>query len=160
MKKLYLIRHAKAEDTSSTGDFGRCLSVRGNEQAFDLGEALAREKISIDHFYCSSAVRTRETLGQIQKQECYAHTKASFSDELYSASLNTLLYAVASLPAECESAAFVFHNPVCAQLMMHISKDSLDAVKPASCSGFELDIYDWDAVGNEVGEVVFNFRSS
>jgi len=59
--KLYLIRHAKAEDPGPEGDLARRLTERGREEARRVGEALKRLGMRPALIVASPALRAQET---------------------------------------------------------------------------------------------------
>jgi len=61
MPRLLLLRHAKAEPGSSSGDHGRALSERGHRAASDIGKAVAGHFTGPPTVLCSTALRTRQT---------------------------------------------------------------------------------------------------
>lgn len=61
MKRLLLLRHAKAEAESSGGDHARVLAPRGERDAAAMGAAMKRAGYLPDLALCSTAARTRQT---------------------------------------------------------------------------------------------------
>lgn len=62
MKRLYLLRHAKAvRDLSIREDALRPLAPRGREDATRLAGYFAEARLRPDRVLCSAAIRTRET---------------------------------------------------------------------------------------------------
>lgn len=79
--KLHLLRHAKTSPTSDTGkDIDRPLSVKGISQSNLMGNYLINKGNLVD-VWCSSAVRTRQTLDIVQYHA--ALNQASIKDDLY-----------------------------------------------------------------------------
>lgn len=87
---LYLLRHAKTNQISSSGkDFDRELLERGREQARMMAEHFKEMPISPTSIFCSSAMRTRETLAIIQEEINFSDI--TYLDELYLTSEAALL---------------------------------------------------------------------
>ena len=62
MRRLLLLRHAKAERSQPGGrDHDRVLTQRGRADAKTLGAYLARHRLVPDRALVSTAARTRET---------------------------------------------------------------------------------------------------
>lgn len=59
--RVILIRHGEALSSSPLGDEGRCLSVRGREQARATGRALAGRGFAPDRVWASPLVRAQQT---------------------------------------------------------------------------------------------------
>ena len=61
MMRLFLLRHAEAEDHAVSGDEARCLTERGQDQARTVGRFCERTGIEPQLILHSPFVRTRET---------------------------------------------------------------------------------------------------
>lgn len=111
MKTLFLLRHAKSSwDDAVLDDFDRPLSKRGRRAAKAMGEYLATLPSPPGQVICSSARRTRETLGHIQ--EILGNTlPARFEKGIYLADPATLLRRLRRLDDSLTSAMVVGHNP-------------------------------------------------
>ena len=87
---LHLLRHSKTNQISSSGkDFDRKLLDRGKEQARMMAEHFKEMPIITASVYCSSAIRTRETLAIIQEEINFSDI--TYLDHLYLASQASLL---------------------------------------------------------------------
>ena len=96
---LHFLRHAKTNQLSPSGrDFDRELLPRGYEQLSEfrafVGKNNQQKALSIDHIYCSSAKRTRQTFNEIAG--LFPNATISFHDELYLASASELLTFLSS----------------------------------------------------------------
>ncbi|GAB5416505.1 MAG: hypothetical protein Crog4KO_09090 [Crocinitomicaceae bacterium] len=86
MLQLHLLRHAKTEQISPTGkDFDRFLMKKGLHQRDDLKNFFTAIS-GIEHVWCSSAKRTRETLEPLEGLPA-----PHFFDDLYLCSHKTML---------------------------------------------------------------------
>ncbi len=87
--KIHLLRHAKTSPTSSSGkDIDRPLSTKGISQSNLMGDYLKKID-SIDEVWCSSAVRTRETLEIVKYHRSY--NRVNIKDDLYLCSRDQFL---------------------------------------------------------------------
>lgn len=116
MKRLYLLRHAKA----STGepdedDHARSLTSRGRRAADRIGDVLAARGELPEFVLCSSSRRTRETLDRVLDR-LTARPRVVIEEELYLADCRTLLARVRGIPEEVERALLVGHHPGIADL--------------------------------------------
>ncbi len=113
--RLYIVRHAKADDGSPTGeDADRPLRPRGHRQAEALGGYFAAEAPSPAIVLASPYLRARETAEHIWSA---LDLLPQFDDRLAAhRSLADYLDVIADL-AGAPSAAIVGHNPLCAQLV-------------------------------------------
>ena len=86
---LFLIRHAKTEKTSTSGnDFDRELAEKGQLQAEKLNNVLAKFDFNSVDIWCSDAVRTKQTLSYIDNH--FPSANIEFNNELYLASAKTI----------------------------------------------------------------------
>src|SRR3954468_24768365 len=94
MRRLLLLRHAKAERSQPGGrDHDRVLAERGRADAKKLGLYLARHGFVPDRAVVSTAVRTCETWALLAA----AFVKAppvSFEERIYEASPQAILAAI------------------------------------------------------------------
>ncbi|WP_186299813.1 SixA phosphatase family protein, partial [Campylobacter jejuni] len=67
MKKIYIIRHAKASKSGDIDDFERKLTKSGKEDLKKLFKNLASHEIYPDLVLSSPAVRTAKTAKKIAK---------------------------------------------------------------------------------------------
>lgn len=163
MKYLYLFRHADtlpAEGEQS--DHERMLSELGQEECVRIGHFLKEESLRPQKALCSTAVRTRTTLGLVAKT-LGEPIEAEFAHALYLATPGELLHHVNSLDDALESAMIVGHNPGIHQFAaMLASKGQSDALgalhghfPPASLALIKLDVAHWAEVSpHSAGELL------
>lgn len=106
MKKLILMRHAKAEKEAASGeDFDRPLSEKGRIDAKKMAQALQKLGLSPDLCLVSSAMRTRETFAGFEGLE------ATFSKDLYNADAPHLRRAIEAAEDDHDTILLIAHNP-------------------------------------------------
>ena len=116
MRHLMLLRHAKTERDSPTGnDRDRRLNARGREDAPTLGRYLAAHRIVPQCVLVSPATRARETW-DLLKNELPKAPPHEIVHELYSADTSELLHVVRiaqqlAQRASTERLMIVGHNP-------------------------------------------------
>ena len=116
MKRLAVLRHAKAErDSASGADFDRPLAERGRDDARRLGRELARRGLRFDLVLASPAARVRETV------EGLGATDIRFEPRIYEAGLTTLLDLLRAVPEACQSVLLVGHNPGVQELLLDLT---------------------------------------
>jgi len=112
MKKLILIRHAKSSWANSyLSDKDRPLNERGWHDAPLMAKLLSGECASPDLIVCSSSKRTRQTVKFFSEDWGISDSRVQYSDSLFHASVNQLLFVIKSLDEELDSVALVGHNP-------------------------------------------------
>lgn len=152
MKYLYLFRHADAlPPEREQSDHDRALSELGQEECARIGNFLKEEGLKPEFALCSTAMRTRTTLGLVAKV-LGQPIEARFEHALYLASPGEIFHQVNALDNTIQSAMVVGHNPGIHQFCMMLAKKgneaSLNALSrhfpPASMALFRLDIAEWD----------------
>ncbi len=118
MKRLFLLRHAKAVPAESgIEDFDRTLMLSGMQDAGAMARHLRKSGYGVDLILCSAAVRTSQTA------ELLLHEMAceiEYRDNLYLAEPAKILAAVRAVPATVSALMLVGHNPgleACAALL-------------------------------------------
>ncbi|AMN43327.1 SixA phosphatase family protein [Rhodoplanes sp. Z2-YC6860] len=116
MRRLLLLRHAKAERLQSGGrDHDRILAKRGREDAAAVGAYLVRHKLIPDLALVSTSARTRETWGLVAKIFPKV-PPAEFEGTIYEAEPEAILDAVRATEPEVRTLLVVGHNPGMQQL--------------------------------------------
>jgi phosphohistidine phosphatase len=109
MKRLFLLRHAKAQPAEEgVEDFDRTLMLSGMQDAGAMARYLRKSDYRLDLILCSTAART------VQTAELVLHeldTGIDYRDSLYLADAAKILAAVRGAPAKAEALMVVGHNP-------------------------------------------------
>ncbi|MBL4679040.1 MAG: histidine phosphatase family protein [Mucilaginibacter sp.] len=121
MKKLLLIRHAKATHEPGYIDFERPLTNKGFEQCETMTARLIKNNIKPQLLVSSPALRTLST-ANVFSQELGLATATTYPD-IYDASENTLLKVISNLPNEYDFIALVGHNPGISQVLYALSNE-------------------------------------
>jgi phosphohistidine phosphatase len=116
MRRLLLLRHAKAERSAPGGrDHDRVLNERGRADARKLGAFLARHAFVPDRALVSTATRTRQTWELLATAFAKA-PPVSFDERIYDASPQTILEAVNDTAPETGTLLVIGHNPTLQEL--------------------------------------------
>lgn len=110
MKRLILLRHAKAVAKDAAEDFDRVLAPGGRAQMTVMARYLADERLAPDLAIVSPSARTRETWS-LAKLALAEEIPAVFEARVYEASDEMLLAVLRETGAEIRSAILVGHNP-------------------------------------------------
>src|ERR1700761_699379 len=109
MKRLFLLRHAKAQPADGgTEDFDRTLMLSGMQDGAAMAHHLRKSDHKINLILCSSSART------IQTAELVLHelrAEIEYRDNLYLADPAKIMAAVRGAPANVASLMVVGHNP-------------------------------------------------
>jgi phosphohistidine phosphatase len=121
MKTLTLLRHAKSGwDDPSLSDFARPLTARGRSAARAMGRELRALGLGWDRIVASPAARVTETIEGLR--ESYGQLAAAYDENVYLASLETLLDLVRATDDRCETLLIVGHNPGMERLALLLSR--------------------------------------
>jgi phosphohistidine phosphatase len=116
MRHLMLLRHAKTERDSPTGnDRDRRLNERGRDDAPTLGRYLATHRLAPQSVLVSPATRARETW-EFMKDELPGRPRHEIVEQLYGADTTELLHIVRvagqlAPRANADRLMIVGHNP-------------------------------------------------
>ena len=119
MKRLILVRHAKAERRAQSGaDCDRALTEEGRRAAADLGHALAAAGLIPDVALVSPAVRTRETFDAMAP--LLPDVKLEPAPQLYEAPAETLRRSADA--AQADTVLVCAHNPGVGALALSLAQ--------------------------------------
>ena len=108
MKRLLLLRHAKAEP-GGIEDHERELTMRGLNDASAMGRFMDRKHYLADTVFCSAARRTRQT-ADLLLREWRTRAPVDYREAFYLADAKILVTAIQAAPDVPES-LLVGHNP-------------------------------------------------
>lgn len=139
-KKLYIIRHAKAEEHSfSKSDFERHLISKGKERAERIALELAGE-LQIDEqtlFISSTANRALETAHIFADILGYSSAAIQLERDIYEAHHRDILKVINSVPSSFQKVLVFGHNPGLSDLVDYLTDRPVD-LKTANIAIIEL----------------------
>jgi phosphohistidine phosphatase len=158
MRRLFLVRHAKAEPAVGRDDFNRALTGRGREDARRVARVLAARHMLPDILIHSGAARAKET-AKLFAAEWPRRVKLKEELGLYDATADMLFARARTLPDSHIHVALVGHNPGLGELaaMLAGSGAHSELVRLASryptCAVAALDfrVQRWGDVERESG---------
>jgi phosphohistidine phosphatase len=115
VKRLIVMRHAKAGELPGGPDEERALRSRGRRDATAAGEWLRLRGLIPDLVLCSAARRARQTWQHVSA-ELGAAISVSHDRSLYHADAGELLAIVRQTPPVLATLMYVGHNPAAAEL--------------------------------------------
>ncbi|MFF9768769.1 SixA phosphatase family protein [Streptomyces sp. NPDC014636] len=124
LRRLVVLRHAKAAWPEGVEDHRRPLAPRGLRDAPAAGRALAAGSLP-DLALCSTAVRARRTW-ELVSAEWATPPPVRYDRRLYAADAADLLEVVHEVPAEVRTLLLVGHNPGLEELVRTLAADGLD----------------------------------
>lgn len=153
--KLHLIRHAKTDPTSPSGkDFDRKLLPKGIIQSNVLGYHLKENSFKPYTTYCSSAIRTKETLSILQS--ILDLGKIQLLDDLYLSDRETYLKIIWELKHN-KDLCFVGHNDGISEFASYLIDKEL-TMKTGGYLCIEFTGDSWEEVSRGTGQLINDFR--
>lgn len=153
MFKLQLLRHAKTNQYSDTGqDFDRSLLPKGIKQSEAMRIYFERQAIHPSAIWCSTARRTRETLNGVIPQAKHV----TFKDNLYLTIGKSMFQAICS-KTEGDSLLIIGHNNGISDLASYLSgKD----IVMRTCEFIELtfNVNSWAEISQGFGTITLSFH--
>lgn len=143
MKKLHLIRHAKASrDLSIDNDHDRPLTARGINDCALMATALQDLGLYAEQVLCSSARRCRETYqGLLQYGLNLA--EPTIEQALYSFDVQELLEYLSRNDQLGDEVVLIGHNPALTDLCNQLGDHPLDNLPTCGYACLELSTSDW-----------------
>jgi len=153
-KTLFLIRHAKS-DWSVPGqkDIERELNSRGISDAPRMGAKMKVLGMQPDLILSSPSVRTRMTLEFITEQIDYDLETVQWEDDIYEASVRTLLRIINELPEDKKMVAIVGHNPGLTFIAEYLTSEILGNVPTCGIVEILFDNMKWEEVSQNTGSM-------
>jgi phosphohistidine phosphatase len=109
MKRLYLLRHAKAVPPEpAQEDYDRALAVRGMHDAGAMARYMRKNAFTPELVLSSSAARTRQTTELVLRE---FEARGDYRAALYLAEAGKILAQVQAAPAGVTGVMVVGHNP-------------------------------------------------
>ena len=152
MKKLLLIRHAKATHEGGYIDFERPLKKSWIQDATTMALRLHAENIIPKLIISSPALRTIATADIFSQHLSVAAPVTNA--HIYDASELTLLHIIDQFPDEQEFIALVGHNPGIAEMLYYFTGKAKD-VKPGAVALVAFEIEEWKEVSMNSGELLY-----
>jgi phosphohistidine phosphatase len=122
MRRLYLIRHAKAEPAVGQDDFERALTDRGRSDARRIAAVLGARDMLPEALIHSGALRAMQT-AEILAAQWPRRVELREELGLYDASQSMLFARTRALSNQVESVALVGHNPGVGDLAAALAGD-------------------------------------
>jgi len=152
MKKLLLVRHAKAEKDTGGKDFDRPLKYIGIQDAGFMADKLKEKSIVPEYILASPALRTLTTA------EIFADhlglRAPSTNKSIFEASEKTLLKIINDLPNQYNFVALVGHNPGIAYILQYLTGEAME-VHTSAVAVIDFNIDDWAAVSKGLGTLAY-----
>jgi phosphohistidine phosphatase len=157
MKKLIIVRHAKAEQIGeSQRDFERALAKRGEKDAPLVAEVLKNKGIRPDIILSSPAKRAKQTALLFAEVVGYSKEQIAFWEEMYGYfNISQLSYMIKESDKNSNTVFIFGHNPTFADLGYRFTEEFNYHLPTSGAIGLELDINNWDELRPSCGKLSF-----
>lgn len=150
-RSLYVLRHAKAEDTAAGGDHARALKGRGRRAAQLVGRYLTRLEEAPELVLCSSAVRARDTAETAREAGAWK-APIDLRGGIYEAGAETLRLELGSVPNEVQRLLLVGHQPGLG-LLIALFTGSEPAFPTAALARLDFESETWSELAPRSGHL-------
>ncbi len=152
MKKLLLVRHAKATHETGFVDFERPLKPSGLQDAAIMAGRLKENGHVPQLLVASPALRTLSTANVLSQ-----HLEVPAAEEIfgiYDAGQNQLVDIINELNDACNFIGLVGHNPGIGQVLYYLTGE-IRNVPPGAVALIEFDTDTWVTTGAKTGRLVY-----
>ncbi|MDB4126202.1 histidine phosphatase family protein [Candidatus Marinimicrobia bacterium] len=152
MKRLFLVRHAKAViGNPSILDHDRKISADGIRDIKKISYYLKNNNLNPDHIISSTSIRTLETINILNET---IHGKIYTDPLLYNAHVIDVEKIIKDMPDKYDSLMIIGHNPSMTNLINKISNINIDYL-PTSGIGIVDFNSSWNSINNN--GILFDF---
>lgn len=158
MKKLLILRHAKAAFESATGeDVDRPLAESGKQQAQKLGFKLKGRNLKLDAAWVSQALRTQQT-------SFFLFTTAGIDLEieekvnwLYQADYHEVIKRLTEASNDLQTILIIGHNPTMTQVVNHLIEVlQLDNLPTCGLIEIGFAVSKWEDISPSKAELIWH----
>lgn len=161
MKRLVLVRHAKAEQGGYDHDFSRNLADRGKNDAHRLGMKLASLSVFPDSILSSSAHRALGTARIFAEELHFRRESIIDRKELYFDYTTSDFIDMIRETSDTISTLFIFgHNPYIYDMAVNLSRDFRGDMPTCSTVVIDFDCNSWQLLEARQGQLVFHLYPS
>ena len=153
-KTLFLLRHAHAmEKGVGQKDIDRELDSIGLQNSTRMGINFSNKSLQFDMIMSSPASRAFQTASLIAEQIKYEPARIHKNDEIFEASVRTLLQVVNRFKADWDSVLLVGHNPSITYLAEYLTGAEIGNMTTCGVCQVEFSIDAWQEVTENIGEL-------
>lgn len=153
-KSLILIRHADSRNQEQgQKDLDRVLSDVGIQEASRVGRFLYLQGKIPQLIYTSHAARAFETAKLIAEQLKLDDSEINIDEDLYEASVRSLLSRINKIEEGINSIIIIGHNPAITHLCEHLSNEVIGFLPPGSMVHLVFDKMKWEEISKGTGHL-------
>ena len=155
MKTVFVIRHAKSDQSFFGNDFERPLNDRGQADAPVMAKRLLDKNIKIDALISSPALRAKKTAEAFATTLQIPLDKIIFVSALYHAPSEIFYDAIAVLPDDLDVVAIFSHNTGITYFANSLTQTRVDNMPTCAVFAIEVDIVKWKEFGKAKKDFLF-----
>jgi len=157
MKRIVLVRHAKAEDIyDNITDFDRALTKKGNNDSFIIAKRIKSLNIFPGLVISSPASRAFETAINFVKELNYSDEKIILENNLYyNFNADKLLKYIKTINKEFENIFIFGHNPTLTYFANILLKKDYISLPKCGAVGILFKMENWNEINEAEREKVF-----
>ena len=155
MKTVFVIRHAKSDQSFFGNDFERPLNERGKADAPAMAKRLLDKNIKIDALVSSPAVRAKKTAEAFATTLQIPFDEIIFVSALYHAPSEVFYDSIAALPDNLNTIALFSHNPGITYFVNSLTLTRIDNMPTCAVFAIEADIAKWKEFGKAKKDFLF-----
>lgn len=154
VRKLYLLRHGEATQTSGhEKDFERNLTYAGIQTIKQLSGHLKATHFNPDLVYSSPALRTEQTTIFLL-EGLGIDPEIVYNEDIYEASIRTLFELVTHIDNQHHEVLLVGHNPGLTYLAEYLTNEPIAGMRAGELVTIEFGVNTWSEVSKGLGSVL------
>jgi phosphohistidine phosphatase len=156
MKRVIIVRHAKAVPYGYDDDIERDLAEKGEEDADLVSKELSKQKITPGLFISSPANRTRQTAEIFARNLNYPSGSIRYEKKLFTGkSPENFLKMLQDLEEEYNTVIVFGHNPSVYYYMNYLLRHFVEDVPTCSTVAVDFNVSTWKELAERSGEMGF-----
>lgn len=157
MKRVVIVRHAKAVPYGYEDDFNRKLRDRGKKDANQISATLMGEGKKADFIISSPAKRAFKTAKIYADNFHYPIGSIKTTKDLYNGmTTQEFLDLINDLPENIQCVYVFGHNPMMHQMSYNLAKSFNSDMPTCSTVGLDFDVNKWKEVTARSGSIAFH----
>lgn len=154
VKNLFLVRHAEAaEANANQRDFERELTPKGYRDAPRVGRYLFEKQFQPNIIWSSNAQRAIATSELMAEQLKFDPHRIKTSEDIYHASVRSLLQLITEQKNSHDQVLVVGHNPAMTYLAEYLTGEEIGDMLPCSVVHITFDVEHWMEVSQDSGNL-------
>lgn len=158
MKRIYILRHGKAEDGYGKSDFERELIPKGKKKTIKVAQYLKENNIVPQKILASMAQRTIQTAEVMSDILSISKDAILVEKSLYLASSNSILDVLYGVDDQIQELMLIGHNPGLSSLATYLAGKEIDWMPTSGLVGVEIQIDKWTDISGPLSHLLFYIK--